>query len=323
MQLLFENIELVYITPLIAGLAFIVKLYGIKHFFHKIHRAINPLIPFIRGNPGIEHSLLIESLSTTFIVLIVLGLAGPYYVYEEKIAFEEKGIGSLAFKVSPPVILIIDVSGSMRGTKIEKAKEALLTFLNTLNHTLDVGLIAFDGYIVLSIPPTSDYRMIANAIKTMEANGGTMYSYPLETAYTWLKPYREFNVSVFVVFASDGLPADTDKAMKILEKYEEEEIPLYCIFIGYSRQGYELLQEMSNRTGGQAYQVTEIDKLVETYKEVAKTIMNKTLTNITVTIKHEKTITIKHSLTKYFIVAALLDLFLLYILRWRRFTITF
>ncbi len=326
-MLFFEYLEYIYIVLPIALVSnILLYIIGYRKIFSRIHRAVNPLIEYISFSGERvrdRHRIYIELLSTIFIVLIVFTLANPYIEEKKIITGEEKGTGSLEFRARPPVILIIDVSGSMQGIKIEKAKEALKVFIEALNGSLDTGLIAFAEKIRIAIPPINDTNYLYSVIDSLEAGGGTMYSYPLELSYEILKPYHDLNISGTIVFASDGLPADKPQIDKYLDKLREINTTMYCIFIGKDVNGYNLLKEMANRTGGEAYRVTEVDKLINIYREIAGTIVNTTVSNITVKLQYHREVFVKQYLSQPLIYISLIVLSITYFLRWRRYRVTF
>ncbi len=321
-MLYFENPLILYITPIIVLLAYIVSRIG-RRFYLKTYRGSHPLIDFIDLRESFKHPWYIDALITATIFLILLSIANPYYTYTVIETKETKNVGTLSFNVKPPVVLVLDNSGSMQGEKIEAAKQALLTFTDRIDGKLDIGLVVFNDHIDVSIPPTNDIEEIKNTIKGIEAGGGTMYTYSLKLVYDWLKPYREFNVSVFVVFASDGLPADAKELDLILEKYREAKIPIYGIFIGYQNEGYDMIKYMAEETNGEAYQVTDINELVEKYEEIASKILNKTDINVTVKIVQTIERTEKASIGVYLELASLVLLIITYYIRHRHYGITF
>ena len=135
------------------------------------------------------------SLKIAIAILLIFSLVGTYIVFHQRVPLELHGLAKLTIEVKPPVVLIVDTSGSMGGEKIVIAKQALRLFIENLTTNVDIGLIEFAGSVKQGIPPIDDRNKILRAINSMKAEGGTMYSYALETALTWLKPYREFNVS--------------------------------------------------------------------------------------------------------------------------------
>ncbi len=327
-MIVFEHPEALLTIPLIIAIYVVAKAIIGKRLYKKIHVIEHPLIDYIepvttklrREN---LKELVLDAFSLLSIILIVFALASPINQYTIVQRIETKKIGTLEIKVKSPVVLVLDNSGSMGGEKIEIAKKALLSFIDKIDHKLDIGLVVFNGVVDIAIPPTPNITRIKKIIPTINATDGTMYTYPLNIVYQWLKPYREFNVPVFVVFASDGLPADSDQALLLIKKYSAEKIPIYSIFIGKEQGGYEFLKQMSEETGGEAFLADQIDKLVDKFNLVADKILNKVEANISVKLTYNITRTVRENLSIYFEFASLCLLIAYTLLKYLRYNITF
>jgi len=321
--IVFENPYLAFSAPLVALLAYTIS-RAFQRFYEKAHSINHPLADFIENRNLFKRPLIPEILAAITIGFLMLAAANPYSEYrvvEEKLV---ERVGTLSFEVKPPVVLILDNSGSMgEGGKLEKAKEALIEFTKSIGGRLDIGLIVFDHTVNKAIPPTSDTERLIREIEGIEVGGGTMYSYPLMLAYQWLKPYRDFNVSVYVVFASDGVPADLNEAMRTLNLYREAGIPIYGIFIGFPWEGFDVIKEMSEKTGGEAYAVEDLNKLVEKYREIASTILNKTDVSVKVVMTEKIERTVRVSYTSALLTAAAVATLALYAARYRVYRVAF
>ncbi|GEM_PF-1231535 len=324
----FEHPQALLAIPFITTIYVVAKAIIGKRLYRKIHVVEHPLIDYIE--PVISKTrreklkeLLLDAFSLLSIMMIVFALASPISRYTMIQHVETERIGTLEIKVKPPVVLVLDNSGSMSGEKIETAKKALLSFIDKIDNKLDIGLVVFNGVIDIAVPPTPNITKIKKIIPTINATDGTMYTYPLNIVYQWLKPYREFNVSVFVVFASDGLPADGDKVPPLLQKYSAKKIPIYSIFIGKERGGYNFLKQMSEKTGGEAFLADQIDKLADKFNLVAEKILSKVEANVSIKLTYNITKTVKENLSLYFGLASICLLIVYVLLRFSEYNITF
>jgi len=117
-----------------------------------------------------------------------------------------------------PVILLLDVSGSMRGEKIERLYDATIDMIETFaaaqarEQEIDVAIITFGGKLDLhtSYTPVKDLR--ARGLNKFTASGQT----PMGTAVKMAKDMiDDKNVTVgriyrpAVVLVSDGEPTDS------------------------------------------------------------------------------------------------------------------
>ncbi len=327
-MIVFEHPEALLTIPLIIAVYIVTKSVIGKRLCRKIHVVEHPLVEYIeldiKESRGEKlKGILLDILSLLSIILIVFAVASPINQYTIIQHIETKRVGTLEIKVKPPVVLVLDNSGSMSGEKIETAKKALLSFIDKIDNKLDIGLVVFNGVVDIAVPPTPNITKIKKIIPTINATDGTMYTYPLNIVYQWLKPYREFNVSVFVVFASDGLPADGDKVSFILQKYSAKKIPIYSIFIGKEQGGYDFLKQMSEKTGGEALLADQIDKLVDKFNLVAEKILSKVETNVSVKLTYNITKTVRENLSLYFGLASIFLLIVYVLLRFLEYNITF
>lgn len=103
------------------------------------------------------------------------------------------------------IALLLDVSGSMSGMKIEDAKEALIHFLESINLAEnEVGLVAFGDRIRTS-EMSQDRIHLETKIKNFEADGDTPMMNAIKTAYENLLKKK---ASPVMVIATDGQPTD-------------------------------------------------------------------------------------------------------------------
>ncbi|MBA7485079.1 hypothetical protein ES707_20614 [subsurface metagenome] len=111
------------------------------------------------------------------------------------------------------IVLLLDISGSMSGVKIEDAKKALTHFLKSINLAEnEVGLVAF-GERIRKTELSQDCTHLETKIESFEAGGGTPMMNAIKTAYEDLLKKR---VSPVMVIATDGQPTDAPEG-EILE----------------------------------------------------------------------------------------------------------
>ena len=109
------------------------------------------------------------------------------------------------------VIVVLDVSGSMEGTRLSVAKTAVNSLAESLlnNNTTEnpdlvhMSLITFANYATEGITNTNQYKEFERVVKGLNAYGGTNWEDALKTADN-LK--TRDGADVYVVFVSDGDP---------------------------------------------------------------------------------------------------------------------
>jgi len=126
------------------------------------------------------------------------------------------GAVGMARKNKVEIMLVLDRSGSMDGTKINKLKEAASSFVDYFKETEDedkMGLITFATSVTLKVPLGIEYVDSMKAkISSMSALGATnaedALAQPLRTGgftdQTGI--HGDLRVQQFLIFFSDGMP---------------------------------------------------------------------------------------------------------------------
>ncbi len=214
--------------------------------------------------------VLIVVLEALALVAVAAALAEPKAVFTVNLTLNQTIRGEFHVEARPAIVVVLDVSGSMAGAKIEAAKRAVEKILGIASRRgVDVGFIAFNEGIVTALPPGTPVGEVEEAVRELEAGGGTMYTYPLTAALNWLKPYRAFKIPVAVVFATDGLPADRGEYYWLLEEYKRLGIPVYTVFIGSMVAGIAETQYIARATGGEQYTAKTVEDIERVLAEAA------------------------------------------------------
>src|SRR4029077_9962223 len=71
------------------------------------------------------------------------------------------------------VVVVIDVSGSMLGTRMEQAKAAATAFVQQLGPNDEAAVISFSNTVTPVVPLTNDRLALTNGIAGLQAVGGT------------------------------------------------------------------------------------------------------------------------------------------------------
>lgn len=320
----FERPLLVLVAIAIAIAYFVIAILKGEKLYHKRNKFYNPLIKHVSSQRIPWNKVLVEHVFTALaLFLIVVALAGPYVVVTSYKTVNLVSQANLKIKAKPAVVLIIDTSGSMQGVKIAEAKEALIRFVKIIDGKADIGLISFASTVKTAIPPTSNTSLIISEIRKLQASGGTMYQYPLITALDWLKTYRYFNISAYVVFASDGLPADLQIAMDKVKQYAKLHIPIYTIFIGSSSKGYHALEEIAKTTGGKCFQATNAAQILDKYIKAAEEVKSNIIRSVRVTVTEKVKFRHKYLLEPYIYSGALIAYILAVIIAYMTRKITY
>jgi Ca-activated chloride channel homolog len=153
------------------------------------------------------------------------------------------------------VVLVIDVSGSMRATDVKPsrlaaAQNAVRTFLKKVPHNVRVALIAFAGDPQVAAPPTTDLDVVRQGLDSLgyySGYGGTAIGDAIAAAVELVKPRNQNGTQtiayttiadakkspVSILFLSDG--HQTRGLLQPLEGADRAKaagIPVYTIALG-------------------------------------------------------------------------------------------
>lgn len=325
--MMFDNVYPILLIPLLVTSIVVILFIGRRYVAPRINIYRHPLTRFIRSYRVAKSSFwkttLNYTLASSVIILSSIAMASPYTLVPTYREARQSVEAIVNIHRKPVVMIILDVSGSMRGEKIEGAVEASVSLIEELRGKALVGLVAFAHYIVSSVPPTSRYDELITTIRglTSRVGGGTIYSKPLDYALNVLSPYLEFNTPIYVIFISDGLPYDINEYLSIVINYVWRGIPVYTVFIDSPTLEEEervaakfRLNEMASLTGGRFYSVENIHELTGVLRVIAKEALVHP-TAYTLETKVTYVIDEKHYLIHVFASITCVSLFLTYLSR--------
>lgn len=126
------------------------------------------------------------------------------------------------------VMLVMDVSASMAGVPLEKAKEAAANMVSQMDtDCIRVGLVSFSTEIKTILYPTNDKNTILQAIASLKSESNT--NEPLTYV---LSGIQAGGLKVFIVLLTDGLWNDTERAIAQAQKAKNLGYEIFAIGLG-------------------------------------------------------------------------------------------
>ena len=153
------------------------------------------------------------------------------------------------------VIFVLDRSGSMAGKKIEQARKALKSVLNTLRDDDLFNIIVYDDLVESFKPELERYRSHSRDdaerfVDNIREGGSTNIDSALETA---LGMVRDDSRPSYVLFLTDGLPtAGETQELKIADNCRHanpRRARLFCFGVGFDVNA-RLLDRLSGGNSG-------------------------------------------------------------------------
>jgi len=163
------------------------------------------------------------------------------------------------------VYLLIDISGSMAGEKLQEAKMGLQAFLNEFGSLDDaVGLITFESSVAEVVPMEPLSRNLSTleyAISNLSAHRNTAMLDALSMAYDRLHHYYPGDPIRAIIIMTDGLENASKIGVNQLKDKiisgNNTEFPVAIFGLAYGQDAdLALLNNLSNVTGGSAMRGT-------------------------------------------------------------------
>lgn len=154
------------------------------------------------------------------------------------------------------LVIVLDRSGSMMGSKIELAKEAAARSVELLRDGDTLGFIAFDDrpWEVIETSPIEDREKAVNTILSIPPGGGTEIYSSLEMAYDNL---ADLDLQrKHIILLTDGQSATSNSYEDLIEKGKANNITLSTVAIGTDADG-NLLEMLSEMGSGRFYSVVD------------------------------------------------------------------
>lgn len=169
------------------------------------------------------------------------------------------------------IVLILDDSGSMQGTKIEKAKEAAKGAVGSVNNSqAEFSLFDFQGCTPRQLSNfTSNRREIKSEISNMSPLGSTPLAASLEKAYQLINGSDAPIDRAFVILFTDGEETCQGNPCGVVEKYRSAlPVPVYTIGYFVDAKGQTALQCIANKSGGVYIAAPDTETLQQTFSEI-------------------------------------------------------
>ncbi len=130
------------------------------------------------------------------------------------------------------VVLVMDVSGSMQGTRLAAAKSAAISFVQQLNPDSDnVGLVTFTGEASILSQLGGSFDTIIGMISGLEAEGGTAIHAGLTAGHNVLQGSGRFGTVPVVLLLSDG-QSDPEEARAAAARIRSDNAQVLTVGVG-------------------------------------------------------------------------------------------
>lgn len=183
------------------------------------------------------------------------GLGGYFKTPIEKLLPVDMDLKGKQEMPSLGLMIVMDRSGSMAGSKLELAKEAAARSVELLREEDTLGFIAFDDrpWVIVETKPLKDKEKAADQIRSVTPGGGTEIYSSLELAFQELEDLKLQRKHIILL--TDGQAPGGDYE-GLIERGKEKNITLSTVALG-SDADRGLLEDLANMGSGRFYDVTD------------------------------------------------------------------
>jgi outer membrane protein OmpA-like peptidoglycan-associated protein/WD40 repeat protein/Mg-chelatase subunit ChlD len=167
------------------------------------------------------------------------------------------------------VVLMFDISSSMKNERIDLAKEAAMGFLKNFPlETSEIAIASFSDDVSINCDFTQDFNRLKDAINNLAPDGGTNYSKAfMQNATGAIDIVKNGKYKKNIVFLTDG--QSHTNALSVINQAQHEGITIYCISMALEMP--QVLKDIATLTGGKYYEaVTNIYQLHNFYASIGQ-----------------------------------------------------
>ena len=167
------------------------------------------------------------------------------------------------------VLMLIDISGSMKGDGIKEAKNAMETFAkNSTLPNLYIGIDKFANRHDTHLGFTNDKKRINYSIKNLSVDGKLGYGTEGSGLFNALKhKFSRDAVGKIVIVLTDGEWRSEDEAVYQAEQLKNDDVQIYAV--GVAESNYEFLEKVASKGCAKKIDASE---LAEAFSDIAGSI---------------------------------------------------
>jgi Ca-activated chloride channel family protein len=178
-----------------------------------------------------------------------------------------------AERARPPVNLavVLDKSGSMRGDKIEKAKQAAVEAVRRLDGRDRFSLVVYDSHVRTVVPAQSaaNTAQIEERIREIRADGNTALFGGVSEGAAEVRKNLEPQYVHRIILLSDGLanvgPSSPEDLARLGAALIKEGITVTTVGVG-TDYNEDLMTRLAQKSDGNTYFVKEVAELTRIFK---------------------------------------------------------
>ncbi len=168
------------------------------------------------------------------------------------------------------IALVIDNSGSMGGTGIENARNAVASCIKNMNaDTQKLSIVAYDSSSWIVTPLTNDKQSLNKGVQKLDALGGTAISTGIMGGLDSLK---DASGTKAIILMTDGEDGSSGTMPAALQAAIQEKVPIFTVSMGAADSEY--MNNIAVTTGGKFMEASNETELADIYTMLQGYIVN-------------------------------------------------
>ncbi len=165
------------------------------------------------------------------------------------------------------VVLVLDVSGSMRGERLAAAREAAQEYVKALPPDVKVGLVTFNDDVQVGIKPTADRAAVAAAIQNVKAGQKTALYDGLMTGLDQVTGEEGGRV---LLLSDGGDTASAATLQDVTDRVSSAAVPVDVVALLPNVQQADILKSVTTASGGGYLLATDATGLKSAFQEATR-----------------------------------------------------
>jgi len=209
-------------------------------------------------------------------------------------------VGLTGFKMQPTatrapvnISLVLDKSGSMKGSNMEEARSGAIEAIRRLGPDDIVSVVTYDSTVQVLVPATklTDKDMVCRRISQIRAGGGTALFAGVSKGAAEIRKFADSDYVNRVILLSDGkanIGASSPSELGSLgASFKKENISVSTMGLG---PGYneDLMIQLASRSGGNHIFIEDTAQLAGIFHEEFQTVLSVVAQEVSVAINVSK-----------------------------------
>ncbi len=165
-------------------------------------------------------------------------------------------------------VVIIDKSGSMKGTPIKKAREAAGKFVEMMRGQDRAAYIEFDTQVKIAAKFTGDPAAVIGKIQKTRVGSDTALLDAVWQGVELFKSVPEDGVKVILVLTDGKENRSTRTLDEVIRKARENQVSVFSVGLGENIDE-KMLKKMAGQTEANYYHAPGPDRLADIYRNIS------------------------------------------------------